>query len=212
MRLQCIKIAGSLWKLHDEVIDETSAGARPMFRTASIMRSDWEMPISELLDTSPSRFLERLGADFYQCGAVDAGGALIAGLHGEWARHHDLMRIHVHLAPIGDMADVVDRLRHLPGYAPIIRKYGALERSTPCIRMSKESLNSLPDPFTYIFQRFWPSQWVTDAVDGIVAERAIRQLRRRCPSTPAESAVRRPGNSHQLQPVNGFYRATSAMG
>jgi hypothetical protein len=27
-------------------------------------------------------------------------------------------------------------------------------------------------------------QWVTDAVDGSVAQQAIRQLRRLCPSTP----------------------------
>jgi hypothetical protein len=166
MRQHCIKIAGSLWKLHDEVIEASSAGARPMFRTASIMRSDWEMPVRELLDTSPSRFLERLRVDLHRCGATGAEGALIAGLHGEWAPHDELMRIHVHSVVIGDMAAAINRLRDLPGYAPIIRKYGDSERRTSCIRMSKEPLNNLPDPFTYVVQRFWPSRW-EGFIDGV---------------------------------------------
>lgn len=159
MRQQCINVAGNFWKLHDEVTNGASAAIPPMFRTVSIMRSDWEMPISQLLATNPTTFLERLRVDLYDCGAADTQGALIVGLHGEYAPHDALMRTHGHAIAIGDMAEVINRLRDLPGYAPIVRKYGDKSRCTPTIRMSIKPLVNLPDPFTYIAQRFWPSRW-----------------------------------------------------
>lgn len=134
MRAQRKNIGGGLWKLADDnrrpgpAPTGSSARRRPEdglglhVRSVTIMREDWEMPVAELLDTHPSRFLERLRVDLYACGAAKAKGAFICGLHGEYNPATGIVRVHVHGIAFYDMARVIDRLRKLPGYAPIKRE------------------------------------------------------------------------------------------
>jgi hypothetical protein len=168
MRDQCIKIAGAMWKLAEEVggLASTSGMGKgqPLIRMASIMRRDWELSMDDFRRKDPAWFVQRLRADLYRCGAATSGGAIIGGLHGEYAPHHDTMRVHGHFIVFGEMARVVHRLRKLSGYAPIVRHWDK-PRSTPGIWMTKKPLHSLPAPFTYVIQRFWPSRW-EGLIDG----------------------------------------------
>jgi hypothetical protein len=156
------RIISDIWRLHDEYVAKHGSGS---VRTATVARQSWEMPPGSLSGLSPSRFLNRMRADLYRCGAAQASGAAIISIHGEYEPRTDILRIHVHMILFGDMVEPVRRLRNLPAYGPLVRVHEGVEKRTPAVRISDKPLTNLPQPLTYILQPFWPSRW-EGVIDG----------------------------------------------
>ncbi|QGP79581.1 hypothetical protein [Sphingobium sp. CAP-1] len=156
------RIIPDIWRLHDKYVAEHGPGS---VRTATVARQSWEISPSELSGFPPSRVLNRLRADLYRCGAAQASGAAIVGIHGEYEPRTGILRIHVHMILFGDMVEPVRRLRDLAGYRPLVRSHYDVEKRTPAIRISDKPLTNLPAPLSYILQPFWPSRW-EGVIDG----------------------------------------------
>lgn len=143
----------------------------------TIIPASWEFTAEQLLAVNPVLLLAALRTALYEMGAATATGWIFLGFHGEFDPVAKVYRLHVHGIAYGGMVQVVDRLRTLPNYktsrllpdgspSPVYRR----------VRMTRERVNRLPRPLTYLVQSFWPARalWVSE--DG--RRRRARQKRR----------------------------------
>lgn len=103
------------------------------------------------------------------------GGSLIGGLHGAYDPATDSYPLHYHLIAKGRLIDVVDGLRELGMYKPAQPHDGRDAARTP-VMISNKPLTNMPEPLTYILQRWWPLRETYLSEDGI--RRAYRHPRR----------------------------------
>ena len=103
------------------------------------------------------------------------GGSLMAGLHGAYDPATDSYPLHHHAIAKGGMIDALDGLRNLGMYKPAQPHDGRDAARTPVL-ISNRPLTNMPEPLTYILQRWWPLRETYLSDDGI--RRAYRHSRR----------------------------------
>ena len=148
------RIGGHLWSMVDANQEKVS--------TFTLIPRNWEFLGGDLDQADPRLLLEQLRQTLIRCGAQNAEGWLIAAIHGEHEPNENIFRLHVHGLASGGMRGVIDRLRNRRHYRSS-RKGRRTERVHQRVRMSRQPLEKLPGPLTYILQSFWPER-ATDAV------------------------------------------------
>lgn len=155
MRKQRLGVISSLWAMAHE------QSAVPV-HTATVISGKWTTTPEDLRQLDPRKLLNGLRTDLNRCGAVGADGALIAFLHGEFEPNRCLYQPHCHLLAIGEMSDVVDRLRELDKYQPVRGdNLDTIPIACP-VRIQRRPLSNMPLPLTYLLKSYWPSRWVSD--------------------------------------------------
>ncbi|MDB5714182.1 MAG: hypothetical protein JWO15_1579 [Sphingomonadales bacterium] len=157
-----IKVAGAVWKLHEDNPDVPVA-------TVTLIPRGLKVPSSKLLKVDPRIICNAVKSDLNRAGGKEADGWFIGFIHGENDPGTDTDVPHMHGMVGGGMIDVVDRLRHQPKYASH-RPKGSDVGEPLCqrVRISRGPLTNLPDPITYILQSYWPARWSGDVGGGSV--------------------------------------------
>lgn len=176
MRKHRIRIAGALWALIE--------GEGCKMATFTLLPRRWEFQGGQLHQADPNKLLAQLRIALHRAGASKANGWLFIGLHGEHEPAEDVYVLHAHGLAVGDMINVVDRLRHT-GLARSVRVKGANEKVFQRVRLSRAPLRFLPEPLTYVLQGFWPERTRFQKPDGGVA----RQRRKRRIEEPRHTEV-----------------------
>ena len=135
---------------------------------ATIMPGEWGFSPSQLRDVNPKQLMWALYMMLYRHGAKDAGGFLLAVLHGEYDETIDRIWLHVHCWLGGEMVDVLDKLRSsqkLTSQQWLVD--GRKEKRRP-IWIKRKPLTERPKPYTYVLQSFWPSRNFRDESTGLV--------------------------------------------
>lgn len=155
MRKQRLNVISSLWAM----VHEQSAAP---VHTATVISGKWTTRPEDLMQLDPRKLLNGFRTDLNRCGAGDAEGALIAFVHGEFEPNRRLYQPHCHLLAIGEMSDVVDRLRDLDKYQPVRGdNLDTVPIACP-VRIDRQPLSNMPLPLTYLLKSYWPSRWVSD--------------------------------------------------
>ena len=155
------RFIGALWKLYAEQLLVCSP------RTFTIVPRAWEFTPDELLDVDSRRLKASLTTALYKMKAKDAGGWLIAFLHGEYDPVAGVFRLHVHGLASGQMIKVVERLRKLPQFKTRrLKSDGTPEAIYRPVRIRRKGLADLPAPLAYVAQSFWPSRAIYVDQDG----------------------------------------------
>jgi hypothetical protein len=160
LRKKRIQIGSHLWRL---ALDN----AYGRVATATLFPRGKSMKPEQLRKFSPQQFLRQLRSSLDRLGAANAGGYLIATVHGEYEPEKGLFYPHFHLLAAGGMIDVVGKLRSTKTYRSDRRAFH--EGSDDCfqrVRVSQGELTNLPSPLTYLYQSFWPSRWTGTLPDG----------------------------------------------
>lgn len=176
MRKQRIRIGGHLWSM---VADDPDAVS-----TFTLIPRTWEFAGGSLDQADPRLLLEQLRQTLIRCGAQNADGWLFAAIHGEHEPNENIFRLHVHGLAKGGMREVVSGLRERKHYQSS-RKGQGTEKVHQRVRMSRQPLDNLPEPLTYITQSFWPERAIFRASTGSLQ----RQKRKRRIEEPYHSEV-----------------------
>lgn len=147
------RVGGAIWK-QAETADFGHVG------TCTILPANWVVDPQDLHLVDPKRLINNLTNALYRCGAGDADGYFIAGIHGEFEPNSGVIPVHIHAVVAGGMIDVVDQLRTKPSYrSRRIYSNSANETVYQRVRISRQPLINLPDPTNYLLQSFWPQRF-----------------------------------------------------
>jgi len=138
--------------------------------TATVIKRGWEFAPEELDNLDLGKLLNGFLADLDRRGAGEAGGWLIAFVHGEYDTPSGIIRLHLHLITAGAIINVVDSLRKGRCY-----KYREGDSVRFRVRIDRKPLTDLPYPFTYCFKAYWPWKHLTMTANG---KRRTRKHRR----------------------------------
>lgn len=173
MRRKRVRFAGNLWQAV-----EAHRGNRSSLFT--VIPVGWCFTSAELQFVNPNRLKDAFRADLKRAGVSDASGFLAACLHGEHDAASNSYQLHLHGIAVGDMIEVLDRLRTQAKYAShrvgFARQPG---HTSQRLRMSRGEVLNLPYRLTYILQSWWPSRW-TGRIAGST-DRVRSSARRRIP-------------------------------
>lgn len=155
LRRQRIKLASSLWQFLDE---------RPLAAaTFTLLSKDWQVPVDELEKADPRRVLNGCRSDLIRQGAGSADGAIIMANDGQFEPNRKIYGLHVHGVAVGEeMIRSIDSLRGLAKYRPVKASAAVAGISRP-VRISREPLQNLPHPLTYLLKSYWPCRWAPDS-------------------------------------------------
>jgi hypothetical protein len=155
-----------------------SRAERPYACTATIRAEGWSVPQGQLWNFDALAFKQQFRGHLNRVMAEmggNPGGCLMAGLHGAYDPTTDSFPLHYHLIVTGVMIDVVAGLRDLRMYAPA-QPYDGRDAAIHPIRISSKPLSNMPEPLTYVLQRWWPLRETYLGEDGI--RRAYGGMRR----------------------------------
>lgn len=156
MRKQRDRLIGHVWAAVADKIENAC--------TFTLVPRSWEVFGGRLDKVDPRALLQQLRSCLNRAGFEGQGGWLICLIHGEHEPTDDIFVIHVHGVAVGSARAAIDRLRKRRDFqgAPTKGK----ERVARRVRMSRQTLTGLPEPFTYIAQSFWPERVAFENVDG----------------------------------------------
>jgi len=165
---------GSAKRMRDLRVRETGALLRLLadnpglpVSSVTLLPRGWRVTVKELKHVDPPTLMAQLRSALNRCGAKDADGFIIGGLHAEYDPIQKFIRLHFHMIAGGGMIAVVERLRGMKRYALVgDGKPSRDEDGTDRVRISRKPLTNLPSTLAYILQPYWPQRWEGDGQDG----------------------------------------------
>jgi hypothetical protein len=157
------RVVSNVWPLME-------AAGYTNLSTVTLIPSKWSCSPSGLQFRDAGDMMRTITADLKRVGAGDLAGWAYGALHGEWGIKSERYDPHGHFIAAGDMRDAFEALRDLPKYRPT-------DRVTTPVRISQKRLHSMPDPLTYVLQRYWPARW-----RGIIGDDKRSSERKRIPA------------------------------
>ena len=151
LRKQRINLASSLWQF----VDECPLPAA----TFTLVSKDWQVPADQLDDVAPREPLNSIRSDLNRQGASSAEGAILMVHDGEFEPNRKIYSQHFHGITVGrEMIQCIDSLRGLAKYRPVDASAAVAGIKRP-VRISREPLQNLPQPLTYLLKSYWPCRW-----------------------------------------------------
>ena len=137
--------------------------------TLTLVPENSSVPLGKLETLDAAGYIERIRGHLNRVIArtpAKPDGFLFACLHGAYDPGTRSYPLHLHGIASDGMIDVVDGLRNLGPYAPAQPFDGRDAANTP-ILVSRGPLTNMPDPLTYLMQRWWPERETYLDIDGL---------------------------------------------